>query len=252
MRATPLSRADPWVRFGALDPRARLRLFCFPYAGGGASIYRSWADRFPKWIDVCPVQLPGREERLREAAFTNMDALSTSVLQGLARYFDMPVALFGHSMGALIAYHLARRMRDQGHRLVHLLVSAHAAPHFPLSRPPSYNLSDIAFVERLRFLNRTSELVLQNRELMELMRPLLRADFELSECTPRKLHDQLECPVTALGGLGDPEIERSHLEAWREVTRGAFQLHMSPGDHFYLFARETQSIALIADCLAEP
>jgi surfactin synthase thioesterase subunit len=252
MRATRPSQADPWVRFGALDPGARLRLFCFPYAGGGASIYRSWVGRFPQWIDVCPVQLPGREERLGEAAFTNMDALCTAVFQRLTPYFDMPIALFGHSMGALIAYHLATRLRERGRGPVHLIVSAHPAPHCPLSRPPSYNLPDVAFAERLRCLNGTSELVLQNPELMELMRPLLRADFELSECTPRRLRELLECPVTALGGLADREIVRAQLEAWREVTRGAFRLHMIPGDHFYLFGDAVRSTALIADSLAEP
>jgi len=252
MRDTRPSRADPWVRFGALDPSARLRLFCFPYAGGGASIYRSWMGRFPQWIDVCPVQLPGREERLQEAAFTDMDALCTAVLQGLTPYFDMPIALFGHSMGALIAYHLATRLRERGRGPVHLIASAHPAPHCPLSRAPSYNLPNTAFVERLRCLSGTSELVLQNPELMELMGPLLRADFELSECTPRQLRDLLECPVTALGGLADREIEQAHLEAWREVTRGAFRLHMIYGDHFSTYAGETRSIALIADCLTEP
>jgi surfactin synthase thioesterase subunit len=244
------SRADPWIRFGALDPGARLRLFCFPYAGGGASIFRNWAGRFPKWIDVCPVQLPGREERLREPAFTDMDKLCTAVLRGLTPYFDIPVAFFGHSMGALIAYHLATRLRDQARRLSHLLVSAHPAPHFPLTRPPSYNLPDALLAERLRRLNGTSELVLQDPELMALMRPLLRADFELSECTPRTLRDPLDCPVTALGGRADHEFGRLHLEAWREVTRGAFRLHMMPGDHFYLFADEAQTIGLIAECLA--
>ena len=251
MFGTPLSRADPWVRFGALDPCAKLRLFCFPYAGGGASSYRSWARRFPNWIDVCPVQLPGREERLREAAFTNMDELCTEVLRALAPYFDMPVAFFGHSMGALIAYHLATRLHDQGRRLSHLLVSAHPAPHVPLTRPPSYDLPDAAFAERLRQLNGTSELVLQDPELMALVRPLLRADFKLSECTARTLRDPLDCPVTALGGLADREVERLHLEAWREVTRGAFQIHMIPGDHFYLFANEAQSTGLIGECLAQ-
>jgi surfactin synthase thioesterase subunit len=228
-----------------------LRLFCFPYAGGGASIYRRWAGGFPNWIDVCPVQLPGREERLREAAFTKMDELCTEMLRALTPYFDMPFAFFGHSMGALIAYHLATRLGDQRRRLSHLLVSAHPAPHFPLTRPPSYNLPDAAFAERLRRLNGTSELVLQDPELMALVRPLLRADFELSECTARTLRDSLDCPITALGGLSDGEIELPQLEAWRDATGGVFRLHMMPGDHFYLLADEAQFIGLIAECLAE-
>jgi medium-chain acyl-[acyl-carrier-protein] hydrolase len=250
MRDNRYPRADPWIRFHMPDPRARLRLFCFPYAGGGASIYRGWIGRFPSWVDVCPVQLPGREERIREPAFTHMDALCAALLPTLAPYLDQPVALFGHSMGALIAYQLATRLHDPENGPVHLLVSGQRAPHLPLGRPPSYNLPDAAFAERLRDLNGTPAPVLQNPELMELVRPLLRADFELSECTPRERRDLLDCPITAFGGLADREIERPHLEAWRETTRGAFDLHMLPGDHFYLAANEAALTALVAECLA--
>jgi medium-chain acyl-[acyl-carrier-protein] hydrolase len=242
-------RTDPWIRFHAPDACARLRLFCFPHAGAGASVYRGWNGRLPSWIDVCPVQLPGREERIREPCFTNMDALCAALLPALAPYLDMPVALFGHSMGALIAYQAATRLRDQGRSPVHLLVSGHRAPHLPLGRPPSYNLPDPVFRERLRSLNGTPEPVLQNRELMDLVRPLLRADFELSECTPRERRDPLECPVTAFGGLADGEVRRSHLEAWRETTRGEFYLHMFAGDHFYIAGNESELTWLLAQRL---
>jgi medium-chain acyl-[acyl-carrier-protein] hydrolase len=244
------SRTDPWIRLYAPDARARLRLFCFPYAGRGASLYRGWNRRLPSWIEVCAIQLPGREERIREPAFTNMDALCDALLPSLVPYLDMPVAFFGHSMGALIAHHAATRLRDQGRSPVHLVVSGQRAPHLPLGRPQSYNLPEAAFRERLRTLNGTPEQVLKNPELMDLFRKLLRADFELTECTPRERRDPLDCPVTAFGGLADPEVPRAHLEAWREATRGAFYSHMFTGDHFYLTSNESELTALLAQRLA--
>jgi medium-chain acyl-[acyl-carrier-protein] hydrolase len=243
-------RANPWIRFAAPDPGAALRLFCFPYAGAGASVYRGWRARLPTWIHLCPIQLPGREERIREPPFTNMDALCAALLPALAPYLDMPIALFGHSMGALIAYQAATRLREQGGSPIHLLVSGQRAPHLPLGRQPSYDLPEAAFRERLRSLNGTPELVLQDPELMDLVWPLLRADFELSECTPRQPRDPLDCPVTAFGGLDDSEVRRSHLDAWRDTTIRDFELHMFPGDHFYLAANESDLTMVLAKRLA--
>ena len=227
---------NPWLAYVKPRPEARLRLFCFPYAGGAASIYRTWPDELPPEIEVCPVQLPGREGRIRQAAFTNMDDLVAAAAEGLAAELDRgPHAFFGHSMGALIGYELARRRRRAGRPGPrHLIVSARSAPTVPDREEPIYDLPTERFRERLRELNGTPAEVLEHPELMELVEPLLRADFEVNETYEHHPGEPLSCPLTALGGLRDEEVPREDLEKWEELTTGPFRLHMLPGDHFFL------------------
>lgn len=227
---------NPWLAYVKPRPEARLRLFCFPYAGGAASIYRTWSDDLPAEIEVCPVQLPGREGRIRQSAFTRMDDLVEAADEGLAEELDRgPHAFFGHSMGAVIAYELARRRRRAGRSEPrHLIVSARSAPTVEDSEEPIHDLPPERFRERLRDLNGTPAEVLDHPELMELVEPLLRADFEVNETYEHRPGETLSCPLTALGGLRDEEVPREELEEWRTLTTGAFRLHMLPGDHFFL------------------
>jgi medium-chain acyl-[acyl-carrier-protein] hydrolase len=239
-----------WLRFHRDDARACVRLFCFPFAGGGASLYRNWASVLPPNIAVCPLQLPGREERMREPPFTQVEPLCQAVLTAIDPLLDRPVALFGHSMGAIIAYELARALQRHGRSPLHLFVSGQRAPHLPLGRPVSYNLPLEAFRHRLRELNGTPEAVLQNPEMMDLLLPLLRADFELSETYRREAHAPLTCPVTAFGGIEDVEISRPDIQAWRAATVGDFRVRLFPGDHFFLQAAARDVMREIADQLA--
>jgi medium-chain acyl-[acyl-carrier-protein] hydrolase len=228
--------ANPWIAYRKPRPAARLRLFCFPYAGGGASVYRSWGDELPAEIDVCPVQLPGREGRIREPAARSMDELVDATAEGLAAELDAgPFALFGHSMGAVAAYELARRRRDAGApEPLHLFASARSAPGTPRLDEPIHDLPPERFRQRLRELDGTPAQVLAHPELMALLEPLLRADFAVNETWEPQPAEPLSCPLTAVGGLGDDHVPRQHLEAWRGATRGAFKLHLLPGDHFFL------------------
>jgi len=225
--------ASAWLRFRQSNPAASLRLFCFPYAGGSASVYRNWTD-LPPEIEVCPVQLPGRDERFREPAFTRADALCDALVVALADHLDRPFAIFGHSMGAIIAYELTRRLQARGLSPRHLFVSGQRAPHIPLRRPQSYDLPDPAFRNRLRELNGTPEEVLQDAELMGLLLPRLRCDFELSETYTGAGGALLSCPITAFGGAQDHEVSRTDIAAWRDLTNSAFDSGIFPGGHFYL------------------
>lgn len=225
---------NAWVTCPKPNPKACLRLFCFPYAGGGAAIFRTWPDYLPPNIEVCPIQLPGRESRLRELPFTRIDLLVQALVPVLHPYLNIPFAFFGHSMGALVSFELTRQLCMRSDRSpVHLLVSGHRAPQIPDLDLPLHQLPEFAFVKELRRLNGTPESVLQNPELMQLVLPILRADFALCE-TYVCSKERIDCPITAFGGLQDSKVSYDALAAWREQTNSSFTLRMFPGDHFFL------------------
>jgi medium-chain acyl-[acyl-carrier-protein] hydrolase len=230
-----------------------MRLFCFPYAGGGASIYRSWQESFPTSIEICPVQLPGREARLSEPLFTNITTLVAAAAQALYPFFDRPFAFFGHSMGALIGYELAHLLRrDKSIAPAHLFVSGRRAPHFKGKEANTYSLPDGEFVDELRRLNGTPRQVLEHSELMSFIGPLLRADFQICGTYSHSHKQLLECPITAFGGISDNESPREKIEAWREYTSGPFSLRMLPGDHFFLHTAQPDIISTITRDLLRP
>lgn len=248
MTATMLR--DAWLKSSRPNPEAELRLFCFPFAGGGASVFARWGHLLPNRIEVTAVQPPGREERLGEPAFRRADQLIDELLPRLAPMADRPYALFGHSMGAFLAYETARALSARDRPPVHLFVSAQRAPHLPLNRPTSYDLPDARFEARLRALNGTDDAALESRELMELLLPLLRSDFELSETYVRRVQAQIDCPITVFGGASDAEVDRHGLAAWEEVTRGPVRIEMFDGDHFFLRPHVRELLQIIDTALS--
>ena len=226
---------SPLIRCPKHCPQARVRLFCFPYSGAGASIFYAWTDILPTTIEVCPIQLPGRGTRLAEPPFDRLKPLVQSVAQGLLPCLDRPFAFFGHSLGALVSFELTRYLRrHMGLSPVHLFVSAHSAPQISGRDSPIHALPESEFVEQLRCLNGMSEAVLKNAELMQLLLPILRADFSVCETYVYQVGEPLDCPISALGGLRDDHVSRESLDAWRVQTRATFTLRMFPGDHFFI------------------
>jgi len=216
-------------------PRASLCLFCFSYAGGSAAVFRSWPDHLPTTIDVRPVELPGHGTRLKEAPVSQLETLITALAGALHPYLDIPFAFFGHSMGALIGFELARYLRrEYGQLPEHLFVSAFHAPQLMQSESRCSVLSDEDIIEKLRKLGGTPPEVLAQPELMRLVLPAIRADFQLCDAYEYKLEPPLPCPITAFGGLQDRVTSRSELEAWRLQSLSSFDLHMFPGNHFFL------------------
>ena len=232
---TTMDLTTKWLTFPRPNPQASLRLFCFPYAGGGASVFRSWCQQLAPAVEVCAVQLPGRENRLREPAMTQMEPLIETLDQLMTPYLDKPFAFFGHSLGAIIAFELARAMRRRADaRLVHLFVSARNAPQASDPESPIHQLSDAQFIAKLRELNGTPEMVFQHAELLEMLLPILRADFALNETYAYRPEAPLDVPLTVFGGTQDPKVSQAALEEWSEQAGSSFALKMLPGDHFFV------------------
>jgi medium-chain acyl-[acyl-carrier-protein] hydrolase len=249
---TSPERPERWLAYREINPRARLRVFCFPYAGGGASAYRGWAAALPSDVEVCPVQLPGRESRLREPAYERVEPLIQALADVLALHSDLPFVFFGHSMGALISFELARELRRRGSAgPLHLFVSARRAPQVPAREENIHDLPEPQFVAKLRELNGTPEEVLQHAELMRLLLPVLRADFAVNEAYTFQPEEPLEAGISAFGGLGDVEVTRDDLAGWSVHTRGTFRLRMLPGDHFFLHTGRDLIAESMARDLAE-
>lgn len=240
-----------WLVVPRPNPEAKLRLFCFPYSGASAAIYLRWPESLPPNIEVCAVQLPGHGTRLAEPPFRRLPALVQATAQALLPYLDLPFAFFGHSMGALLSFELARHLRQQL-RLSpqHLFASGHGAPQLPDRSPPMHQLPECEFVDRLRELNGTPEEVLAHDELRQLVIPILRADFAICETYVYRPEPPLPCPISAYGGLRDRYVSHEELVAWQQQTTGAFVVRMFPGDHFYLNAGRDQLLYALARELA--
>lgn len=238
----------PWVKRPKPNPQARLRLFCFPHAGGGASLFRSWADRLPAEVEMCAVQLPGREDRLGEPPFTRMPLLIGPLAHALDPYLqEKPCVFFGHSMGAFVSFELARYLRQHHYAgPLKLFVAAQRAPQLPDPEPPVHARPDKEFIEELRHLNGTPAEILQNAEVLEVTLPLLRADFAICETYQYIAGDPLLCPISALGGLEDEKVSRDKLAAWREQTRASFGLRMFPGNHFFFNSSQAELLQAIS------
>lgn len=248
------SPSERWLAYREVNPRARLRMFCFPYAGGGASIYRGWSSLLPGDLEICPVQLPGRESRLRDQPFDRPEPMIQAVADVLLPYMDMPFVFFGHSMGAMIGFELSRELRRRGKTLpLHVFVSGRRAPHLPAREEPIHDLPEEEFLAKLRELNGTPEEVLQHSELMKLLGPILRADFAVNETYVYTEEEPLEPGISAFGGLGDEEVTRDDVAAWKEHTQGRFRVRMLPGDHFFINTNSSRDMVLeaVARDLAE-
>jgi medium-chain acyl-[acyl-carrier-protein] hydrolase len=194
-----------------------------------------------------PAELPGRGSRLREPAFVSLAELVNALTITMEQLLDKPFALFGHSMGAVIAFELARSVRLRYDREPEwLFVSGRRAPQIPHNDPPTFNLPKDQFIAELRRIAGTPTEVLEHEELMEYLIPLLRADFQLIQTYSYKPDARLDCPITAWAGLSDRKENRGLVEEWREQTSSAFALHMLPGDHFFLRSSETRLLQTLA------
>ncbi len=238
---------DTWVKRPKPNPNAQLRLFCFPYAGGSASLFRAWADLLPPEVEVCAIQLPGREDRFREAPFTHLAPLVQILAQNLQPALNLPFAFFGHSMGALISFELARQLRQQKQPLpLHLFLSGRRAPDRSDRNPNLHTLPQSEFLAELKHLNGTPAPVLENAELLQLLLPRLRADFSVCGTYHYREEAPLDCAMSVFYGAQDPFEICDLMEGWRRQTRAAFSLQTFPGDHFFLQTSQGPLLKAIA------
>lgn len=229
-------------------PAAAFRLFCFPYAGAGAAIFRLWPRHLPDDIELFAIHAPGRAHRLREAPLTSIPALVEAALAEITPLLDRPFALFGHSLGAVVAAECARALESRGVTPAHLFVSARP----PLRRPDPHihALPDNEFIAALnrRYQGIPAE-ILQYPEILELLLPALRADLQALETFgPDASRPALRCPTSVFGGSLDRAVSRDDLESWREEALDC-RIRVFPGDHFYIDPQRASLVAEIAATL---
>lgn len=243
-------RQKSWFPYLESQP-GKLRLFCFPYAGAGALAYRLWIAPLSRAASVCPVRLPGRETRTHEELIENMGGLAQALESAITPYLDRPFAFFGHSMGAAVAFELARALRRHRKPLpAALYVSGARAPQFRLGWTPPPAPDDREFLAQLRRLDGIAAEVLDHPEAMQYALPVLRADAGLYRNYVYSPEPPLECPIFAYGGRSDPNVGAEHVEAWREQTTGAFVRREFEGSHFFIHGAEFLR-ALLADLVAD-
>ena len=236
-----------WITRPVPVRNPQLRLFCFPHVGSGAAQFHAWADLLPKGVEVCPVRLPGRETRMREPALTRLSDMVAATREAMLPLLDVPFALFGHSMGALLSFEITRSLAAAGDPTPeHLIVSARRAPYLPEREASMHTLDEPRFVAELaRRYGPQSTLLLDDPRVASRLFAVLRADFEAVETYSYVPGEKLPCPIAALGGLDDPRATEDELRAWRSLTRSTFTLHRFAGDHFFHQSLRRQVVARI-------
>jgi surfactin synthase thioesterase subunit len=240
------AQRDLWVR--PVDPfaGARLRLFCLPFAGGGTVQFRRFARSLPKDIQVCPVCLPGREDRRLERPYDRMEPLVAALVLALQPWLDRPYAIYGHSMGGLVAFELARALRARPPERI--IVSGRGAPQLVQRAPALATLSDEDLVKGLvERYNAVPRAVLAEPELLAIFIPIFRADLAVLENYEHRPGPPLELPLTVVGGRSDFLVSEPELAAWREHTVGPFRQEMVEGDHFFIQNNPGPFLSLLAE-----
>jgi surfactin synthase thioesterase subunit len=259
--------SDPWIVVPRPNPRATARLLCFPYAGGGPSVFAHWAGILPEFLELAIVHLPGRGSRLGEPPLARMDALIDALTPSVRSCMaELPCAFLGHSLGALILFEITRHLR-RAYRAVpiHLFVSGARAPHYyhkeqlrqdhlqysPVPGTAGHELADAQLVEMLRDLGFEASRALEtNPEMRRLMLPTLRADLRMHDAYRYAPGPPLDVPITAVGGRVDPFVTGEQLHGWRRHTTGSFTTAFRPGGHYFLEREKTFWAELLGATLA--
>jgi medium-chain acyl-[acyl-carrier-protein] hydrolase len=237
-----------WVKIRGPRPGAQIRLFCLPHAGGGTTTFRLWPKLLGEDVEVCPVLLPGREERLMEPCLTDIADVIPPLVEEIGEYSDKPFAIFGHSLGGLLAWDVVRRLEEQGGaRPVRTFLGAVTAVRPPPRNPLRRDLSDQGIVDSLRELDATDLEFYGRPELVKLLLPTIRADAKIAGTFDFEHGACIEGSLTVFGGAADHIAPPELVEAWRTCTTGEFRYHLMDGDHFFLHDLEQEVTGIVRD-----
>ncbi len=242
-------RFNAWVTCPNPQPQAAVRLFCLPFAGGGASVYRGWGKELGPTIEVCPIQIPGRENRFSETAHRDINTLAPAIASQLQFYIDTPYLIYGHSMGALVTFEVLRILQQKGQPLPSIaILGAHRAAHLPPKRRPMSELDDEAFIEKLTTFGGFPKEVLESEELLKFVMPTLRADFTLCDSYAHQPDDKLDCPLVLVAGKHDQEVGPQDMQPWDEHTSHSARLVTLDAGHFFLKTHQAELMQIIRQC----
>ena len=236
-----------WITILNPHPNARCRLYCLPYAGGGAAVFRTWPRSLPADVEVCTIHLPGREMRFAEPRFTSIAKLVQTLAPIILPHLQKPFAMFGYSMGGLIAFELLRELRRLHAPVpVRLFVAAHQAPQIVEAHLPIHGLPEPEFVEELqqRYGGFPGD-ALNNQEIRDIFIPLLRADVEMIETYQYRSEPPLDCPISVFGGQSD-SIAETDLRAWQQQSTQPVFVQVFKGSHFFMHTAQADLLAVIS------
>lgn len=238
-------KATPWLLRRA-GVRPRIQLYCFPYAGGNAAHFLGWQSALGPDVEICAVQLPGRGGRLVEPPLRSIDEIVSALTHVFPRSPHQPYALFGHSLGGLLAFELARLLIAPDHTPpCHLFVSGCSAPRYRKLIEPLNEFDDDALIEQLRGYNGTPSELLDHRELMTLMFPAIRADFFMAREYLYKTGPKLKIPITVLAGRADLHDRPEQIDGWQLETDEGVETVWFDGDHFFIDSHQAAVLSVV-------
>jgi len=250
-REAGMNDTDLWIRRYFPSARAAVQLICLPHAGGSASFYRPVAQALSPRIEVLSVQYPGRQDRRHEPMIDDLGTLADQVCEAVDAVIDRPFALFGHSMGATLAFEVAVRLERRQRIPLRVFVSGRRAPS--RTREEWVHLEDdTRLIAELRKLSGTDQRIFGDEEVLRMVLPAIRNDYRAAERYRYTPGPRLSCPVTALVGDSDPKAGGEETDAWRTHTDAEFELLTYRGGHFYLLDHTADVLRVIDERLRQP
>jgi medium-chain acyl-[acyl-carrier-protein] hydrolase len=223
-------------------------MFCVPHAAGSPATFSQWPAKLPAEVEVWGINLPGRGNRLLEPPIDRLRPLVEALGEAIIPFLEKPFVFYGHSMGTLVSFELARWLRRHNYpQPAHLFVSSRAAPHIASTRKPLHGLPDAELIEELGQFNGTPKEILENKELMQLLLPAIRTDFSILETYVYTPDAPFSFPITVFGSFEDPDVSADGLGSWCEHTASSCVVRMLAGDHFFIQTAQGSLLGMIRE-----